>query len=185
VHALQALQASFCTLQLLRQPLLLQIGFFWGESAVSERVLLFQCSEFQRPSVSKCSNRLQAVQKQGDTEFNPEQWLKAGQGDAVAADVTMEGGCPASQAAAAAAGGCPMHAFDSQRAQPMRGLIFGNGPRTCSGKHLAMMEVAVGLIALAREVQHIDMSEQDKGVSFSPTFTPPGSMPVTFTPRSA
>jgi hypothetical protein len=83
-------------------------------------------------------------------------------------------------------GGCPFSAmsFKQKEAQATKKLIFGVGPRSCVGVNLAVTELVVFLIVLAREVQEVKMSEEEQERKMAPVWPHPTGMPARFISRN-
>jgi hypothetical protein len=85
------------------------------------------------------------------------------------------------------AGGCPFSAmsFKHKEAQVTKKLIFGVGPRSCVGVNLAVTELVVFLIVLAREVKEVKISVEEQERKMTPIFPHPTGIPARFFPRNS
>lgn len=70
---------------------------------------------------------------------------------------------------------CPFSGqeFKQREAASMKKLVFGVGPRTCSGQNLAVTEIAVLLVVLCHEVKGIKMAEEEQERPMAPIFPHP------------
>jgi hypothetical protein len=85
------------------------------------------------------------------------------------------------------AGGCPFSAmsFKQKEAQATKKLIFGVGPRSCVGLNLAVTELVVFLIVLARDVKEVKMSIEEQERKMAPVFPHPTGIPARFISRNS
>jgi hypothetical protein len=85
------------------------------------------------------------------------------------------------------AGGCPFGAmsFKQKEAQVTKKFLFGVGPRSCVGLNLAVTELVVYLIVLAREVKEVKISVEEQERKMSAVFPHPTGLPARFIPRSS
>jgi hypothetical protein len=85
------------------------------------------------------------------------------------------------------AGGCPFSAmsFKQKEAQVTKKFVFGVGPRSCVGLNLAVTELVVFLILLAREVKEVKISVEEQERKVAPVFPHPTRLPASFIPRNA
>jgi hypothetical protein len=84
-------------------------------------------------------------------------------------------------------GGCPFSAmsFKHKEANATKKLVFGVGPRSCVGLNLAVAELVVFLIVLARKVKEVKMSVKDQERKVTPVLRHPTGLPACFIPRNS
>ena len=141
---------------------------------------------------------MQAIIQSGEGDFNPAQWLKPGKASSTSDDGTSQSGCPAgassepslevsaeSPGTSDASSICPFSGqeFNQRKAAHTRKLLFGAGPRTCSGQNLAVTEVVTVLVVLSRYVKSITMSKEEQERPIAPVFRHPTGMPVELVAR--
>jgi hypothetical protein len=84
-------------------------------------------------------------------------------------------------------GGCPFSAmsFKQKEAQATKKFVFGVGPRSCVGLNLAVTELVVFLVVLAREVKEVEISAEEQERKMAPVFPHPTGLPARFIPRNS
>jgi hypothetical protein len=85
------------------------------------------------------------------------------------------------------AGRCPFSAmsFKHKEAKATKKLVFGVGPRSCVGLNLAVTELVVFLIVLAREVKEVKISAEEQERKMAPVFPHPTGLPARFIHRNS
>jgi hypothetical protein len=84
-------------------------------------------------------------------------------------------------------GGCPFSAmsFKHKEAQATKRFVFGVGPRSCVGLNLAVTELVVFLIVLAREVKEVKISVEEQERKMAPIYPHPTGLPARFISRNS
>lgn len=138
---------------------------------------------------------MQAIIESGEGDFNPAQWLKPGKSSTTSSKGTSQADCPAGvspepsaeqSGTSEASSICPFSGqeFNQRQAAGMKKLVFGAGPRTCSGQNLAVTEILTVMVMLSRYVKGITMAKEEQERQTAPVFPHPTGMPVKLMART-
>ena len=126
----------------------------------------------------------QAIRQSNEAEFEPTHWLKppAASTSSSSDSTSTETECPA---ATASSNICPFSGrdFNKMEASEMRKLVFGTGPRVCSGQALAVSEMVTVLVVMSRYLKDVKMDQEEQERVVAPIFPHPTGMPVEVVPR--